>query len=89
MARVTLADDGRGLGADARTHVFDAFWRGDASRPSDGGSGLGLTVARRVVEAHGGRIALEPEGARWKTAFVIELPLDTVPRKDGDGEARA
>jgi signal transduction histidine kinase len=64
-----LIDTGCGMDDKTANHVFDAFF---STKP--GGSGLGLPTTRKVVEAHGGRIAAESEVGRG-TKFTIELPL--------------
>ena len=62
---VEVADTGGGIAPDARERVFEPFFRADAAR-SDPGAGLGLAIARAIVEAHGGAIWLEdaPVGTR-------------------------
>ena len=69
MVEFSVSDTGPGLGPDEKAHVFERFWRADASRSRDGGgSGLGLTIAQYLVEAHGGEIGVESEpgqGARF------------------------
>jgi signal transduction histidine kinase len=69
---MVVADDGRGIDPADRTRVFDRFTRLDDARSRDeGGSGLGLPIAREIVEAHGGRIAVgDGPGGR----FVVRLP---------------
>lgn len=67
---VEVADDGEGIPSGEGEHVFDAFYRGDAARDEDG-AGLGLAVSRAIVEAHGGRIWLEPTVAGTSVRFTL------------------
>jgi two-component system OmpR family sensor kinase len=73
-ATIVVSDGGAGMDAETAEHAFDRFVRGDGSRSREsGGAGLGLAIARAVVEAHGGSIALDTapgQGAR----FEIRLP---------------
>jgi signal transduction histidine kinase len=64
-----LIDTGCGMDAKTADQVFEAFF---STKP--GGSGLGLPTTRKIIEAHGGRIAVESEPGRG-TKFTIELPL--------------
>ena len=71
---LAVEDNGRGIPADVLPRVFDQFYRVDKSRSrSTGGAGIGLTIVRKLVEAHGGTVRAESkpgEGAR----FVVTLP---------------
>ncbi len=69
---VVVADTGEGIPADALDRVFDPFWRGDPAR-SGPGSGLGLALAKRIVEALGGNIRVESHGAAG-ARFAVVLP---------------
>ena len=73
--RITVWDTGEGIPSEDQPYVFERFWRGDRSRSHAGGagSGLGLPIARQLVQAHGGTIEVESEVGKG-TVFVIELP---------------
>jgi len=71
---LTVQDTGAGIPPDELPHVFDRFYRGDQARGGDGGeSGLGLTIARSLVQLHGGTITVESTLNRG-TKFTIALP---------------
>ena len=72
---IRVADDGVGIPGSDVERVFEPFYRVDASRSKrTGGYGLGLSICKRVVEAHGGSIAVDRSNGRG-TAFVLRLPL--------------
>jgi len=82
---VTVEDDGHGIPPDERPLVFDRLYRGHEARASyPGGTGLGLHVCRRLVEAHGGRIWIEPEPGR--SAISFSLPVSRRSRATGVDE---
>ena len=73
--RVAVADTGVGIAPEELPHIFDRFWRQDKARSRKlGGSGLGLSIAKSIVEAHGGRISVESELGKG-TTFEVLLPL--------------
>lgn len=71
---ITVEDDGRGMSPETASHIFERFYREDASRSrASGGSGLGLAIVKSLVEKHGGTItvdSVEGEGS----AFTVRLP---------------
>lgn len=74
-AEITVRDTGLGIPADALPQVFERFYRADPARTRDpGGTGLGLPIARWIVEQHGGQIRLTSEPGEGTTA-VVRLPI--------------
>jgi PAS domain S-box-containing protein len=82
VARLSVTDHGIGIPAEVQAQLFERFRRGVSSR-NYGGLGLGLYIARTIVEAHGGRIRLSSEVGRGST-FCVELPLSTESAEAGD-----
>jgi len=75
MVRVYVEDHGSGLSPTDKGRVFDRFYRSEATSGAAPGAGLGLSIVRRIVEAHGGRVDVEtssPHGARfWFTLPIV------------------
>jgi signal transduction histidine kinase len=72
---VSVSDTGPGIAPEHLPHLFERFYRVDASRSrGDGGTGIGLAIARSVVEAHGGRIRADSEVGKG-SVFTFELPV--------------
>jgi len=78
-ALLTVRDTGVGIASSEVPHVFDRFWRADPARQrATGGSGLGLTIAHRIVTDHGGRIEVASL-RHMGTAFTVHLPAAPPP----------
>ena len=75
---IAVADTGEGIAAEDLSHIFERFWKADHSRSREerwgSGSGLGLSIARSLVEAHGGRMWVESQPGQGAT-FYLTLPL--------------
>ena len=71
QAMFEVADNGPGLSAEAQTHLFERFWQ--ARQTDRRGVGLGLPIAKGIVEAHGGRIWVESEPGKG-SRFCFTLP---------------
>jgi PAS domain S-box-containing protein len=75
-ARVIVRDDGHGIAPAVLPHIFERFRQGDSSSTrAAGGLGIGLTIARHLVEAHDGTITAASEGEGHGATFVVTLPL--------------
>jgi len=91
---VGVTDSGHGIQPEDLPHVFNRFYRGDNNRPDTGGAGLGLAIAQRMVELHGGTIVVNSvlnEG----TTVTFDLPIagspgpSVVPGRLEDGAPKA
>lgn len=75
-AQIAVTDTGEGIAPEHLDHIFDRFYRVDTARDRQhGGSGIGLTISRALVEAHGGRIRATSDGPGRGARFVIDLPI--------------
>src|SRR6185369_17727219 len=77
FVRVSVLDEGPGVAPELREKVFENFFRVPAREPSDPrrvGVGLGLPIARRLVEAQGGRLSIEGPPSGRGTVLVLMLP---------------
>lgn len=79
---IGVRDTGQGIAADHLPHLFDRFYRVDASRSRDtGGTGLGLAITKALVEAHDGTISVDSKGVGKGSIFKVVLPQMPLPIK--------
>ena len=75
---IAVADDGEGFTAEDGSRLFERFFRADSARTRENsGSGIGLTISRALVDAHGGAITAASEGPGRGATFTIRLPRAT------------
>jgi two-component system sensor histidine kinase KdpD len=80
---ISVADEGIGVPPELREKVFDKFFRGPNGQRDKRGFGMGLSIARGIVEAHGGRIWIEPAPGRG-TIVRFTVPCETTARHEPD-----
>jgi CheY-like chemotaxis protein len=75
-AVMRIVDNGRGIRADLIPHIFERFRQGDGTLTrNSGGLGLGLSIVRHLVEAHGGTVVAESRGPDMGSTFTVRLPI--------------
>ena len=81
VLRIAIEDRGLGINSDDRRHIFEPFYRGqEALSRQIQGSGLGLHLVRRIVDAHGGAVSVQSEPGKG-SIFVMELPVANEPQQ--------
>ena len=81
---IRVTDSGIGIEPELLTEVFDRFRQADSSTTREhGGLGLGLSIARQLVELHGGSVHAESEGLGRGATFIVRLPVAAVRRESG------
>src|SRR5205085_550988 len=89
FAVVRVADNGAGIAPEMLSRVFDLFVQADRNAASPAGLGLGLTVARRLVELHHGTIEATSNGKGSGSEFVVRLPeVASPPRANSSRRAK-
>src|SRR5215813_7130082 len=83
MAQIEVRDTGRGISKEGQAHMFEKFYRVADTAGYTQGTGLGLVIAKRIVEAHGGNMWMHSE-LGVGTSFFFTLPFADVPSQAAD-----
>ncbi|HET7731554.1 MAG TPA: GAF domain-containing protein [Usitatibacter sp.] len=90
FVEVSIRDNGVGIPTDMQARVFDIFTQVDRSlEKSQGGLGIGLSIAKRLVEMHGGTIGVKSDGHRKGSEFIVRLPARLEDRESDLGSGNA
>ncbi len=90
MMAVEVEDNGIGIAADVLPRIFDVFAQADTSlERAQGGLGIGLSLARRLTELHGGRLTAHSDGPGRGSVFRVSLPLAKAPQGAAQQEVQA
>jgi len=85
--KLIVSDTGQGIREELLPYIFDRFRQADSStRRKFGGLGLGLSIVKHLVEAHGGTIEADSEGENLGTTFVVLFPIAAIKQSAGDKE---
>lgn len=88
FSTIRVSDDGIGIETEKLPFIFERFYRADESRDRHtGGSGIGLTIVRSIVKAHGGTIGVESEPGKG-SAFIVRIPKKNRRPAEGNGGAK-
>jgi PAS domain S-box-containing protein len=83
VARLSVQDTGMGMTLPMIDRIFELFYQGERTLDrAEGGLGIGLTLVRRLVELHGGRVTAESPGLGHGSTITVELPQIAAPRED-------
>ena len=77
---MSIKDTGSGIPQDDISHIFDRFYQGDSSRKRDG-SGLGLSIAKTIVDAHGGKIEVKSEMEKGTASVSLSMTNEVQKRR--------
>ncbi|MDN3921266.1 PAS domain-containing hybrid sensor histidine kinase/response regulator [Roseateles violae] len=86
QVQVVVNDNGVGIAPEAQQRIFELFLQEQEGRPAaQGGLGIGLTLARRLIELHGGSLSVHSEGTGQGSSFTIRIPRRAAGAADGAG----
>ena len=72
---IVVADTGEEIPEEVASHIFEPFARGDKSRNTNAGSGLGLSIAHKIIEMHGWKMTLRNDYPGYTKVFVIDIRI--------------